>query len=435
MSVAAERVLTSPYQDRENAWLTYDPIRVGQATFLSGLSQRLHRWFRLTPSFGPDLVQTMLTRMNVVDGSHVHDPFSGAGTTAIEASLEGFRATCVEINPFLHFVNRVCLDWRIDEQELRDELGRISAVFQGHAGATFESLAAFGFEKPPIHNVSRWWRSDVLLDLLKLKLAISTCTNPRVRDFFHLALAAVLVPDLTNVTLGRLQLHFIDKSGAEMDVWTTFSAHTLSMIADVEGLHQVNAASGAEVIFGDSTKAATFASVPEIDAVVTSPPYPNRYSYVWNTRPHLYMLDFIVTGKQATDIDRATIGGTWGTATSELSKGVWQPQPEVEAALQGCDKRIASMDQLMANYVVHYFNRLADHLRAIEPRLSKSAKLAYVVGNSTIKGEYVATDMILGRLMESVLAGTQTTEVHRFRKRHSGIDLYESIVYAERLPS
>ncbi|MBM6580995.1 hypothetical protein ILT44_12445 [Microvirga sp. BT689] len=371
--------------------------------------------------------------MHLENGAHIHDPFSGAGTTAIESSLEGYRNSCIEINPFLHFVNRVCLDWSLKVHEARAVLADIERDFRCFKGETsLETITDLGIGIPPIHNVERWWRADVLHEMLCLKAAIGGVEDPRYRDFFRLTLAAVLVPDLTNVTLGRLQLHFIDRSKDDINPWRTFEAHARVMIEDLVLLNNNSLVSQTVLIHGDATRPESYESLEEIDAVVTSPPYPNRYSYVWNTRPHLYMLDFIVEAKSASEIDRRTIGGTWGTATSELMKGEIAPRSDVlAAALAGLHERIRAKDNLMANYVVHYFNRLQLHLEALSTRLSPSAKLAYVVGNSWIKDEYVATDIVLSRLIEGTV-GAKVTKVHRFRRRHSGKDLFESIVYASR---
>ena len=203
------------------------------------------------------------------------------------------------------------------------------------------------------------------------------------------------------------------------------------MLADLCYLNNEKVSTSGTIKLGDATIATDFEDFSGIDAVITSPPYPNRYSYIWNTRPHLYILDMISVAKEASDIDRKTIGGTWGTATSELGKGVYAPiNTAVLEALNGVHERIALQDQLMANYVVHYFNRLAKHLIAISPKLKTNAKLAYVVGNSWIKGEYVATDVILAKIFEGVLQGCKVDHLHRFRRRHSGKKLYETIVYA-----
>jgi hypothetical protein len=250
-------------------------------------------------------------------------------------------------------------------------------------------------------------------------------------SFFELALAAVLVPDLTNVTLGRLQLHFINKDGREIDVWATYERHAIKMLADLTALDREQTKASGLVELGDSTVSKSFDAFEDFDAIITSPPYPNRYSYVWNTRPHLYMLDMIKAAKEASQIDQHTIGGTWGTATSELGKGVFRAlNTVVENALDGVHIRVAESDQLMSNYIVHYFNRMAKHFMAVEPKLRPGAKLAYVVGNSWIKGEYIATDVILAKIIEGVLPKSRIDSLHRFRRRHSGKELFETIVYA-----
>jgi hypothetical protein len=414
--------------------ISYEAIPVGRSTFRAGLSENVHSWFRLTPSFGPDLVRTIIKEMSVEQGAHVHDPFSGAGTTAIEASLEGFQASCLEINPFLHFVGKTCLQWNIANVVGFSGLERIKQTyFSTRDNATLENIEALGVNIPAIHNIHRWWRADVLKDILVLKSAIRQKSPPDFVAFFELAFAAVLVPDLSNVTLGRLQLHFVNKDNHHIDVWEIYERHALKMLSDLATLNEDKAKASGKIKLGDATVASDFDEFDDFDAIITSPPYPNRYSYIWNTRPHLYMLDMISAAKEASNIDRQTIGGTWGTATSELGKGIFAPYNDVVCeALDGLHHRIAKEDQLMSNYIVHYFNRLAKHLIAIDPKLKPNVKLAYVVGNSWIKGEYVSTDIILAKIIEGVLPGCRVNQLHRFRRRNSGKELYETIIYATR---
>lgn len=145
------------------------------------------------------------------------------------------------------------------------------------------------------------------------------------------------------------------------------------------------------------------------------------------------MLGLMQTAKEASDLDKRTIGGTWGTATSELSKGIFAPRNAAIAAVVGpVAEAIRAQDNLMANYVMHYFNRLSAQIEEMEPILTKDARLAYVVGNSWIKGIYVETDVMLGEIVDRMGLGYRTFDVHRFRRRHSGKNLFESIVYAKK---
>ena len=65
--------------------------------------------------------------------------------------------------------------------------------------------------------------------------------------------------------------------------------------------------------------------------VVTSPPYPNRMSYIRELRPYMYWLGYLNDGRQAGELDWRAIGGTWGCATSNLAR--WKPDPVITEVL------------------------------------------------------------------------------------------------------
>src|SRR5438445_5075513 len=69
---------------------------------------------------------------------------------------------------------------------------------------------------------------------------------------------------------------------------------------------------------------------PKVSAVITSPPYPNRFSYARETRPHLFFFDFIESAAAVGELETQAIGGTWGKATSALMGGV-DPQNQIVA--------------------------------------------------------------------------------------------------------
>jgi len=411
----------------------YNGIPVNQSTFKAGLGARIHRWFRLTPSFGPELVREMLSVLQCEAGTVVLDPFAGAGTTMIECQLEGLTSFGIEINPFLNYVGNVCLNWDVDVVELETAFDVICEHFRDTSALVeFDSLEENGFTIPPIHNPTRWWRPDVLKDLLILKASIDIKSpNEPIRDFFRLALAEALVPDLTNVTLGRLQLHFIDRSQEEIQVLPVFISRANRMLDDMREIRATHLKRTSRVLQGDATKISELEIDRRVNCVITSPPYPNRYSYVWNTRPHLYFFDFFSTARQAADLDKATVGGTWGSATSVLAKGIIKAQyPVLEDVVGPIVGEIRKSDNLMANYAMKYFNLLAHQVVEMERVLATDARIAYVVGCSRLKGVYIETDVLLGKILEGLGLGYTVTAIERIRRRHSGKDLHESIVYA-----
>lgn len=417
--------------------IVYNRIANKAATFKSGTKKKIHSWFRLTPSFGPDLVDIMLEKLHYKRGELILDPFGGASTTLIQCRLSGINSIGFEINPLLHFVGKTSLNWNLNPLVLDTSILIIEKLYKNLlTELNGKDVEECGFKIPQIHNVYRWWRKDVLKELLLIKHIIKTSDFPdEYKDFLLLGLSGVLVPDLTNVTLGKLQLHFIKRDNDEIKVFETFKKHILMMVDDLKIIKSEyeNEQVVANLYHTDTTDIEHLNLQHKVNLVITSPPYPNRYSYVWNTRPHLYFLDIFENPKQASNLDCKTIGGTWGVATSNLMKGIIEPiYPILNEVVEPVVANIRLVDNLMANYVMKYFNLLAKQIVEMEKVASENIRVAYVVGNSEIKGVYVETDVLLGKIFEGLGLGYQVTEITRFRKRNSGVDLYESIVYASK---
>ena len=57
-------------------------------------------------------------------------------------------------------------------------------------------------------------------------------------------------------------------------------------------------------------------------------------------------------------------------------------------------------------------------------------RMAWVIGCSRVKGEFVESDRLLAELFEA--HGFGRTSIERFRRRHADLDLFESVVHADR---
>ena len=193
----------------ENA-VRYNNIPAQKSTFKAGLSTHVHRWFRLTPSFGPDLVREMLKKLSCTKDEVILDPFSGASTTLIESKLEGFHSYGFEINPLLFWVGKASTDWDLNVDTLnKDKIKVLNQFSEQKKYIRFSNLESNNLIIPPIHNPLRWWREDVITDLLILKRAIKECSSSdEIQDFFLLALAGVLVPRFIKCNLRKTSTSF-----------------------------------------------------------------------------------------------------------------------------------------------------------------------------------------------------------------------------------
>ena len=175
-----------------------------------------------------------------------------------------------------------------------------------------------------------------------------------------------------------------------------------------------------------------YLKVPEkYDLVITSPPYPNRISYIRELRPYMYWLKFLSTGEEAGELDWKAIGGTWGSATSKLH--TWEQITPVlpQRLLDTCCEIEKGDDQngkIMALYVKKFFDDMYLHLSNLRDHLNDGAKINYILGNSSFYGNYVETDLIIEEMLS--ILGYKNVRSRIIRKRNSKSNLFEYNIMA-----
>jgi hypothetical protein len=185
-----------------------------------------------------------------------------------------------------------------------------------------------------------------------------------------------------------------------------------------------------KAVLGDSRDLAQLLPLERYTAVITSPPYPNRMSYIRELRPYMYWLGYLSDGRQAGELDWKAIGGTWGCATSFVAK--WEPNPKIEISWGGfhaCVNAIKEHSDLLGRYVHKYFEDAVLHIGSLVRVLASGARVHYVVGNSKFYDVLLPTEEIYASLFSSV--GLSDVSIERIRKRTSKKELFEFIVHAK----
>ncbi len=165
--------------------------------------------------------------------------------------------------------------------------------------------------------------------------------------------------------------------------------------------------------------------------VITSPPYPNRMSYIRELRPYMYWLGYLQDGREAGELDWQVIGGTWGCATSNL--GQWTPETPLEIPFDGFDGilfEISRRSPLLARYVQKYFHDMVIHCRELYRVVKPGGVLYYIVGNSKFYDVVLPVESIFAALFQA--AGFEESDVRVIRKRTSKKELFEYVVSARK---
>ncbi|WP_249094375.1 site-specific DNA-methyltransferase [Argonema galeatum] len=405
-------------------------IDIGDITFASGQNESIHRWYRLTPSFSPSLVRYFFNYFEVGDNSLVLDPFSGRGTTVIECQKRGIPAIGLEINPLLQRVGEYSLIWRQDSLGLMNDFTEtLKGELSAFAGKNVEETAsAFDTTIPNIHNVFRWWKPDVLRNLIVARQIALRSEFYSVREYLWLAVNNASL-DCANIHRNHPTITFDDQHNRSINVFDTIYLRVSEIAADICSLSvaQLNNNSLGRIELWNSccSLANNHPCYQNVTTVITSPPYPNRYSYVHQTRPQLHFMEVIRERNEATEIDLNTIGGTWGKATSNLMKSLIVPNDDILELLDYFPL-LRERNILMCNYATKYFLDLHEHIQRLRQFVYKDFSGAYIVGNSRLSGVEIFTEVILARLFE--MNGFKVEKIIVFRKRGGRKRLYETAV-------
>jgi DNA modification methylase len=146
-----------------------------------------------------------------------------------------------------------------------------------------------------------------------------------------------------------------------------------------------------------------------IDAVITSPPYPNEKDYTRTTRLESVLLGFIQNRAQLRSLKEGLIRSNTRNVFKADSDDIWVAKhTEIQRIAQAIeDRRIAlgktsGFERLYHRAVKLYFGGMAKHLADLRSVLRPGAQLAYVVGDQK---SYLQVMIRTGELLGDIAQG------------------------------
>jgi hypothetical protein len=276
--------------------------------------------------------------------------------------------------------------------------------------------------------VTKWWSPTILKKIVALHLALTELpTSSEMADFLNLAVVSILI-EVSNARHNHPSLSFAKTPKKDAPVFARFQEQVAVIVYDLQRFPP----SRPETVILRGNSKQLDAVLPEanlFDAVITSPPYPNRYSYARETRPQMFYMGLVKNGREVGQLEVDAIGGTWGKATSVLNEHYDYRSNAVERALRGVPEQIGQHSYLMQNYVIKYFNDVEQHIESLKSFVHSEARLAYVIGNSKFYKIALPSDEILADIFEA--HGFSVVSIERMRRRTSKSGLYEAIVFME----
>jgi len=390
----------------------------------------IHDWYRFVLAFPDHLVTEILDRFGAVEGETVLDPFCGTGTTLIESMKSGLHAVGIEANPVCVLASKVKTNWNLRPSELLSALDEvlefatpIQTALSYHDTPMFAPGDDLDGLKEELINSSpegqyfissgmleREWISEIpFLKVLGLLRAIKEVDiGVEVRDAMRLALAAILVKDVSNVRFGP-EL-YVSGSKTDIDLLTIFGAKIQKMVSDLETV-EVAPIKSATIIEGDSRECGRLLQdheIESVDYVITSPPYPTEKDYTRQTRLELVFLGYIHDRKSLQAVKKAMLRSHSKGIYKEDNDGIYVADiPEVKAIADELRTKIADKTygfaKLYPRIIEEYFGGMYRHLANLFSVLRPGGLAAYVVGDQrTYLQTFTPTGQILSIIAERI---------------------------------
>lgn len=395
----------------------------------------VHEWYRFVLSFPPHLVRHYVEKFGIGRGQLILDPFCGTGTTLVEAKKLGIGSVGVEANAMAHFAASVKTDWDIEARELAEFGQEVAARVNEAAPESLVAAHTNHFGVSVYRGRLRAFDADQSRLLIKNSISalplhkVLTLLNTierhkavRLRSHAKLALAKQTVKEISNLRFGP-EIG-VGKQKTDTPVLEPWLSAVDQMACDLQEQH-AHGQTPASVFLADARDMRRHLSPCSIDAIITSPPYPNEKDYSRTTRLESVLLGFISSRqdlrRQKQQFIRSNTRGVYKADEDHI----WiENIPSIQALADSIEERrlelgkTSGFEKQYAKVVRLYFGGMARHLSELRALLRPGAKLAYVVGD---QASYFRIMIRTGQLLAEVAErlGYEIVDIDLFRTRFS----------------
>jgi DNA modification methylase len=418
----------------------------------------VHNWYRFVLSYPDHLVSQMIDRFGIRQEHTVLDPFVGTGTTLVECKKSGINSVGIDANPVTAFASKVKTTWDVDLTEFdrrqRELLKSIQKPIRS-IGTQYPFQLSFDDLLPPgkvlldrsVDDVEslklllpKNWLSEIpFRKTLVIKRAIDGLPNDAITDIFRLALAAVVVADVSNLGFGPEV--YVARKRKDADVYGAYAEKLRRIKQDLATVQQIPNPGITTVYCGDARRLAALVDGP-INYVITSPPYPNEKDYTRITRLELVLLGFINEKGDIRQVKKEMLRShTRNIYVADNDSVHVADIPEIQEIAQEIERRriergaTSGFERLYHRVVTEYFGGMYQVLEQLQQVMPLGGKLALVVGDQM---SYFQVPIHTAKLLSLVACRKlHYTEVETIvwrarRATATGMDIEEHILILER---
>lgn len=235
-----------------------------------------------------------------------------------------------------------------------------------------------------------------------------------------LALAKALVNSISNLRFGpEVGVGTIKEDAPVLRLWQEEVAVMAEDLSHVKDRAPVTS----EVHSADARQLKNLLEPQSIDAVITSPPYPNEKDYTRTTRLELVLLGFVNSKSELQALKKNLIRSNTRSVYKEDDDDRWIAANErIREIADKIEKRrielgkTSGFERLYARVTKLYFGGMFRHLMDMRAVLKPGAHLAYVVGD---QASYLRVMIRTGEIISDIARslGYEVIGIDLFRTR------------------
>lgn len=325
----------------------------------------------------PEIALDCIPEANCVGVQRVLDPMCGSGTVLSAAVQRGHRATGVDLDPLAILMTKVATS-PLDTSKCNQLCKRILDL------AKSDRDAELPWEDEETRSFAEYWFADAQrLQLARLSRAISMLDEGPLRCLAQVALSRTVITKSPKASLAadtsHSRPHRVTRT-SRYDVYLGFE----HAIRNLERLLDARRIFGTAEYHLDDCRSLKRVETASIDIVVTSPPYLNAIDYMRGHKFALIWLGYSIP-------ELRTIRSTSIGAERALD---CPAEAKAEELVAHIESTAIDASKLPVAILTRYAHDLLLFAKQMQRVVKSNAGLIMVVGNSTLRGNFIRNDWL-----------------------------------------
>ena len=355
-----------------------------------------HRYYgKLIPAIPSAFIKEFTEK-----GGLVFDPFSGSGTTAVEALRNGRNFVGFEINPLAKNIAEVKTR-KLDVNRLRQFNDKIlDLIYTKEYKITEKDI-------PFVVNRDHWFKDFVQTDLIKIKKAVDDffenyLENSEKKDDykqFYLMTISAILRNVSNADTRHVfpgiskRMRQLEAEGKiHIDVIASF-ARAIKKRAEYYDIYKDDV--NAEIILADSSQADVEALRGKVDLIVTNPPYISSVRYIETLKIEMYWMEYIKNNVEYFTLADKMLGNDHLAKKDYETVGLTK-YDEINVLIE----EMKLIDMKNAKIIEVFFNNIEKVIEKMSIVLKSGGKAVIKISDSKIRKTKVETGRFMTLIAE-----------------------------------